>query len=239
MSTFISVKNLTKKFSNKIVLNNINLSVLDGEFILILGPNGAGKTTFLKIIETLIKPTSGTISINYGNAESYTCIDKKNMGVISHDSYLYDDLTVEENLLFFSKLYGMTTEQATIRIKELIAQLDLTNRYFDRVKNLSRGTKQRVAIARALIHSPQIILMDEPYTGLDLHAVHNLKILLRESCKNSTIIMVSHEIDAAFELCDRIIIMQRGEIISDMKRKDIASIQQLKSVYEHTITGRI
>lgn len=234
-NTAICVRDLTKKFASNVALKNINFDVEQGEFILILGPNGAGKTTLLKILETLIKPTSGTVKINQKNISESQSDIKKIIGVISHDSYLYDYLTVEENLVFFSKLYGLDPESTDLRIKELLLQMDLKSKYQDTVKNLSRGMKQRLAIIRAIIHSPHIIFMDEPYTGLDINSTHKMKSLLLESCKNSTIIMVSHEIDAAFDMCSRIIIMLKGKIRADIYKKDIDSIQHLKTMYAQMV----
>jgi ABC-type multidrug transport system ATPase subunit len=159
------------------------------------------------------------------------------IGAISHESYLYSDLTVEENLRFFGKMYGLSDDELTIRIQLLLEQMHLEHRYMDRVSTLSRGMKQRLSIARSLIHDPEIILMDEPYTGLDMQSARDLEKLLLENSRKATVLMVTHNIDRTFGICDRIIILCDGKISSDIRQKDIGSAEELKSIYTTIFDG--
>jgi ABC-type multidrug transport system ATPase subunit len=237
MGSIISVRGLTKRFAGHVALDGIDLNIEQKEFVIILGPNGAGKTTLLKILETLVRPSSGSVEIG-GLAISRSAVQIRNMiGAISHESYLYSDLTVEENLRFFGKMYGLSDDELTIRIQLLLEQMHLEHRYMDRVSTLSRGMKQRLSIARSLIHDPEIILMDEPYTGLDMQSARDLEKLLLENSRKATVLMVTHNIDRTFGICDRIIILCDGKISSDIRQKDIGSAEELKSIYTTIFDG--
>jgi len=231
MGSIISTKGLTKRFAGHVALDSIDLDIEQGEFVLILGPNGAGKTTFLKILETLMRPSSGSVEIGGLELGKAAVRIRKMIGAISHESYLYNDLTVEENLRFFGKMYGLSDDELTIRIEVLLEQIHLEHRYMDRVSTLSRGMKQRLSIARSLIHGPEIILMDEPYTGLDLQSACDLEKILLENSRRSTVLMVTHEMHRAFNICDRILILCSGKISSDIRRKDIGSVEELQDFY--------
>lgn len=237
MGSIISVKGLGKRFAAHVALDGIDLNIEQGEFVIILGPNGAGKTTLLKVLETLIRPSSGSVKIG-GLELSRSAVQIRRMiGAISHESYLYSDLTVEENLHFFGKMYGLSDDELTVRIQVLLEQMHLEHRCMDRVSTLSRGMKQRLSIARSLIHDPEIILMDEPYTGLDLQSACDLEKLLLENSRKATVLMVTHDIDRAFAICDRVIILCDGTISSDMRQKDIGSVEELKSIYTRIFEG--
>ena len=237
MGSIISVKGLNKKFAGHVALQDINLDIEKGEFVIILGPNGAGKTTLLKVLETLVRPSSGSVEIGGMDLNRSALQIRKKIGAISHESYLYNDLTVEENLRFFGKMYGLSDDELTQRIQLLLEQMHLEHRYLDRVSTLSRGMKQRLSIARSLIHDPEIILMDEPYTGLDLQSACNLEKLLLENSRKATVLMVTHDIDRAFLICDRIIILCDGTISSDIRQKDISSAEELKNIYTTIFDG--
>lgn len=237
MGSIISVKGLNKKFAGHVALHDIDLNIEQGEFVIILGPNGAGKTTLLKILETLVRPSSGSVEIGKMGLSRSALQIRKNIGAISHESYLYNDLTVEENLRFFGKMYGLSDAELTLRIQMLLEQMHLEHRYLDRVSTLSRGMKQRLSIARSIIHNPEIILMDEPYTGLDLQSVLDLEKLLLENSKKTTVLMVTHDIERAFGICDRIIILYDGKISLDIQQKDIGSAEELKNIYTSMFHG--
>lgn len=237
MGSIISVKGLSKRFAGHVALDGINLNIEQGEFVIVLGPNGAGKTTLLKILETLIRPSAGSVKIG-GLELSRSAVQIRRMiGAISHESYLYSDLTVAENLHFFGKMYGLSDDALTGRIHMLLEQMHLEHRYLDRVSTLSRGMKQRLSIARSLIHDPQIILMDEPYTGLDLQSACDLEKLLLEHSKKATVLMVTHDIERTFDLCDRIIILCNGKVSADIRQHDIDSIEELRNIYTMIFKG--
>ncbi|AGB49761.1 ABC-type multidrug transport system, ATPase component [Methanomethylovorans hollandica DSM 15978] len=237
MGSVISVKGLTKRFAGHVALHDIDLNIEQGEFVIILGPNGAGKTTLLKILETLVRPSYGSVKIG-GLELSRSAVEiRKKIGAISHESYLYEDLTVEENLHFYGKMYGLPESELTVRIQTLLEQLHLEQRCMDRVSTLSRGMKQRLSIARSLIHDPDIILMDEPYTGLDLRSACDLDNMLLENSRKVTVLMVTHDLERAFVICDRVIILSAGKIAVDMRKQEIASVEELRNIYTTIFDG--
>ncbi|WP_367343569.1 ABC transporter ATP-binding protein [Methanomethylovorans sp.] len=237
MGSIISVRGVTKRFAGHAALDNIDLNIEKGEFVLLLGPNGAGKTTLLKILETLMRPSSGSVEIGGLELSKAAVKIRKTIGVISHESYLYNDLTVEENLRFFGKMHGLSGNELTTRVEMLLEQMHLEHRYMDRVSTLSRGMQQRLSIARSLIHGPEIILMDEPYTGLDLQSACDLEKMLLENRGKATVLMATHEIYRTFNMCDRIIILCSGKIIFDILQQDIGSVDKLKDLYTKIYEG--
>lgn len=216
----INLKGITKKFGRKKALDNINLQINGNDFLIIFGPNGSGKTTLLKIISGLIKQSAGTIEIDGEEVDEM----RKKIGLISHETYLYEDLTAEENLTFYGKMFSV--ENLKEMIDKSFENVNLQNRRKDEVKTFSRGMKQRLAIARALIHSPEILLLDEPFTGLDLSA----KKILIENLKNFSnkiVIMTSHDAEN-LRLCNRPIILVNGKI--KYESKDL-EIEKFKKIY--------
>jgi len=199
-------------------LNGINLRVEEGEFIAIIGPNGAGKSSLLKIFASLLSPTKGTLQI-FGTKGNDREDVQDRIGMLSHDTFLYDNLTARENLLFFGKLYGMEHAALAERCDYLIRKVGLWKRAEDPVKNFSRGMKQRLSFARAIIHDPSLLLLDEPYTGLDMNASSLMENLLMEN-PAVTKIMVTHDLDKAFRLCSRLLIMEAGNIVHDVAAND-------------------
>ncbi len=240
--SIISIKDLTKSFGRRKALHNINLEIKRGEFIAVFGPNGAGKTTLLKIISSIIEPSVGTVIINKIDIKKDPSGIRKMLGAISHETYLYHELTARENLVFFSHMYNMDKSIIDERVDRLLKSVDLFKRADERVASFSRGMKQRLSIARALLHQPEILLMDEPYTGLDQHAAGKFELVLLNAGKGKDIetsdcaevvtrIMITHNIERAFELCDRMLIMDMGNIVFDRKKKDIESVKQFREMY--------
>jgi ABC-2 type transport system ATP-binding protein/heme exporter protein A len=232
MDPIISITGLSKSFGMRRALNDIDLKIQKGEFVAIFGPNGAGKTTLMKIISTVTEPTRGSVSINGIDSKKDPNGIRGMIGAISHETYLYDDLTAKENLLFFSRIYGMEKSVMEEQVGKLLKNVKLYNRADERVGSFSRGMKQRLSIARALLHSPAILLMDEPYTGLDQQAAENFeRVLMNTGSSEVTRIMITHNIERAFELCDRMLIMDRGEIRFDKMKKDISSAPGFRQEY--------
>ena len=238
MDPIISATSLRKNFGNRVVLENIDLLVEKGQFVVIFGPNGAGKTTLLKVLATVITPTRGALIMNGIDIKKDPAAARQIIGVVSHETYLYDELTARENLRFFGKMYGIGKVALEERIEELLTQISLLKRGNDRVGSFSRGMKQRLSIARALVHKPSILLMDEPYTGLDPHAAETFENVLKSLNTNMvTKIMVSHDIERALQLCDRVIIMDSGKIVHDSLRTELADVEDLKSIYRSLVCG--
>lgn len=210
----IQTSQLIKRVGDKVILRGVNLSIKQGQTVAILGPNGAGKSTILKVIATLIKPTSGEVLINNKEIKKHALEVKSLIGYLPHASLLYDHFTPLENLVLFGKLYGVKDVEK--RAKELIEKVGLSFFLHEPVKSFSRGMIQRVAIARAIIHDPSILLLDEPHTGLDQQAIVILnKVILEMKAQGTTTVMVTHDFKQAAEICDRIIIVKNGKIVDD------------------------
>ncbi|MBE0524722.1 MAG: ABC transporter ATP-binding protein [Methanosarcinales archaeon] len=232
----ISIKHLSKTFGNNVVLHDIDLDIETGEFLTIFGPNGAGKTTMVKIMSTLISPTAGTVLIEDHNVKESPLEVRQLIGIISHETYLYQDLTARENLTFFGRMYGMPKDTLDSRIHELTDQVGLKYRLDDRVGTFSRGMKQRLSIARAILHDPKILFLDEPYTGLDQHAAATFDRILSElDVSDKTQVMVSHDIERGINLADRIIILFEGKIVYQAARSEIKDIEQFRETYDHYV----
>ena len=238
----IEISNLVKHFGPRIALSGVNLSVEMGEFVTLVGPNGAGKTTLLRILATLTRPTSGTVRLaGLDPAQSGDSV-RHRIGFLSHRTLLYEDLTAEQNLRFYARMYDV--DQASSRIQNLLEWVGLAGRRYDLVGTLSRGMQQRLAVARAVLHRPQVLLLDEPYTGLDPQAVRALTDLLTESpnkngsptapdCLQSarsaaalidegrTILMTTHNLERGLQVGRRVVVLVRGRIVYDERRDAI------------------
>lgn len=232
----VSVEHLHKSFGNFSVLKDINLEVEAGDFITIFGPNGAGKTTLLKIISTLISPTSGKVLVDGFDVCDKPIEVRRRIGVISHETYLYHELTAAENLRFYARMYNVKNREE--RISEVIKQVGLQYREHDRVGTFSRGMKQRLSIARAILHRPGILLLDEPYTGLDQQASAIFDELLQQlNSEGVTQVMISHDIERGLMLCNRALILNNGAIVHQASREDFDSLEEYRRFYEQLVTG--
>ena len=173
----ISVKKLVKRFGTKTVLRGLDFQACQGEFVAILGPNGAGKTTFLRILASLSRPTMGELSVAGYRLPAQAAAVRSRLGVVTHLPLLYGDLTADENLRFYGRMYALS--DLRIRIDEVLEMVGLILRRHDLVRTFSRGMQQRLAIGRAILHNPEVMLFDEPHTGLDQDACDMLDELLR------------------------------------------------------------
>lgn len=230
-------ENITKSFGSKIILHGIDLHIRAGEFITVFGPNGAGKSTLLKILALLMKPTSGNILLNGCNARDETAGVRKQIGVISHQTFLYDNLTAYENLEFFGRMYGVTDLRE--RIYEVLGEVGLEFALNDAVRTFSRGMQQRLAIARAIIHQPAILFLDEPYTGLDQQAVEILNgVLAGLNLKERTVFMITHNFEQGLDLSDRVLIIMQGRIIFAGQARGLTS-GEMKKIYLQSVGGQV
>jgi heme ABC exporter ATP-binding subunit CcmA len=212
----IDVHHVTKKFGPHEALIAIDLHISAGERVVLVGPNGAGKTTLLRTIGGLVRPTSGDVYVSGSNLTETGPAIRSQIGYLSHRSLLYEDLTVEQNLAFYARLYGIP--DAATRVQALLNRVALTTRRVDRVGTLSRGMKQRLTIARAILHQPSILLLDEPYTGLDPIAADAVDELLTDlSAHGCTQLMSTHrlEVPALNQTGQRIVMLRDGRIIYD------------------------
>lgn len=217
----ISLKSVSKRFGKVSAVDRMDLEVSKGEALTIFGPNGAGKTTLLRIIAGLVKPTDGEVFIDGEDVTAGHHDEiRSRIGYISHQSLVYSHLTARENLLFFARLYGV--ENPAARAAALLKEVGLESRADDLSQTFSRGMRQRLSIARALVHNPDIILLDEPFTGLDQHAADMLRAALsRLSGERRTIIMITHNIKAGVEMGTRVAVQVAGKMRLDRPTKNL------------------
>jgi len=228
--TVIETRGVTKRFGNRLVLKGVDLTVRRGELAVLFGPNGAGKTTLLRILATIMNPTAGTITIDGLNAKDDAGAIRRKIGVVSHQTFLYNDLTIQENLDFYARLYDVP--QRKERIQETVEMVGMAARLNDRVGTLSRGMQQRVAIARAVLHQPAILLFDEPETGLDQRIISVLWDNLRyEKGVKRTIVLTTHDLDRGLELGERFLVLSRGTVVYDNVRAQVDT-SLLRQTYE-------
>ncbi|MER3447535.1 MAG: sodium ABC transporter ATP-binding protein [Candidatus Dadabacteria bacterium] len=225
----IIAEGVTKSFGNIQALYGIDLGVRKGEFLTVFGPNGAGKTTLIKLLATLAKPTSGRLIVANHDIKKEPNRVRGLIGVISHEPYLYGNLSALENIRFFASLYGVS--QAEEKAVDLIKRVGLESRMHDLVRTFSRGMQQRLAVARAIIHEPKILLLDEPYTGLDQHGGRIFGDLLRWlKSQNRTIIMTTHSLTEGLGISDKVAILDNGKIIYESDA-DGVEIARFKEIY--------
>lgn len=209
----IEVRRLVKRFGTKTVLKGVNFEAPAGEFVVLLGPNGAGKTTFLRILSSLSRPSMGEVRVGGFYLPQQAAAVRRKLGVVSHQPLLYGDLTAEENLRFYGRMYGL--EKMPERISQVLEQIGLINRQHDLVRTFSRGMQQRLAIGRAVLHDPDVLLLDEPYTGLDQDACEMLDNVLRVVVsRGQTIVMTSHDLARASDLAASLSSHSRFDVLS-------------------------
>jgi heme exporter protein A len=218
----IEVRGLVKTFGLKTVLRGVDFRAEPGEFVALVGPNGAGKTTMLRILASLARPTLGEVRVAGYRLPGQASAVRRLLGVVSHQPLLYGDLTAEENLRFYARMYGLSDVKR--RVDEALATVGLDARRGDLVRQLSRGMQQRLAIGRALLHDPQVMLLDEPYTGLDQDASAMLDGLLRHvAAGGRTVVMTSHDLPRAADLATRTDVLSRGVIAASIPQAQITS----------------
>lgn len=212
MPPAIEINHLVKKFGRQYALRDVSLVIPPRQFVAIVGPNGAGKTTLIRTLATLIRPTSGQIKIAGFELSKQGPQIRSRLGVIGHQTFLYQDLSARENLLFYGRMYHRPALNRLV--DELLARVGLSHRADDPVAGFSRGMLQRLSIARALLPEPEILLFDEPYTGLDPRASDMLSALLKSLVGTQhTIVLVTHNLAQAAELADQIAILVNGKIV--------------------------
>ncbi len=189
-----------------VALDGVSFTLTSGQTLAIFGPNGAGKTTLLKVLAGLIRPRAGSVRVAGG---------RRAIGWIGHQSHLYEHLTVRENLLFWASLYGVPAGRRAARAAEVLGRLGLGDRADQPVWSLSRGLAQRAAIAKALIHDPTVLLLDEPFTGLDLAAAAELRVLLGElrDAAGRVLVLATHNVDEGVELATDVAFQRRGRFV--------------------------
>ncbi len=229
----VESKRVTKKFGFKTVLKGIDLELKTGNFLALFGPNGAGKTTLIKILCSSMHPSSGKVSIAGFDPRSDREALCQVVGIVSHHTFLYNNLSAVENLKFYGTMYGVTGLDE--KIEKLIGLVGLAAHTDDKVQTFSRGMQQRLSLARAIIHDPLVLFLDEPYTGLDQRGAEELKqILLEFRNQGKTVIMTSHNLTRGLELCTRVMILRSGRKVFDQEISE-GIRDDFKSIYfRHT-----
>ena len=214
----LAATELTKFYGMRPALRNVTLSVARGEFVAVLGPNGAGKTTLLRVLATLVRPDSGKLSVGDVDALQHPQQARAQIGMVSHQALVYPDLTAYENLAFYARMYGVGQgQEAKGIVTAVLERVDLQRRAQEPVRTFSRGMVQRLAIARAILHDPALLLLDEPYTGLDQSAAGKLNVLLRElAVAGRAVVMTTHEYGRGFEGVSRAVFLKAGQIANEL-----------------------
>jgi heme exporter protein A len=228
----LEVRELSRTFGARKALDKVSFELPKGAFLSIFGPNGAGKTTLLKVLSTLTVASKGEAYVLGLNVVEDAVQLRERIGFISHNPLLYPDLSAQENLEFFAELYCLDNPKD--RVNELLTAVELDHRRLDLVRTFSRGMIQRLSIARSLLHEPEVIFLDEPYSGLDPHAMDILDGLIASVRDQHTFVMVSHDLAKGLELCSHALILAKGKIVL-YQDKELIDDQEFAATYRSTV----
>lgn len=225
----LEIKGLSKRFKSVNVVDKLSFTVNEGEIVGLLGENGAGKTTTLRMISTMLKPTEGSVVVNGYDVIKQSDKVRNEIGILfGGDVGIYDRLTAKENIQYFGRLYGMADDEINRRIEELSKDLDMKEYIDRRAGKFSRGMKQKVSIARTIVHSPKVMLFDEPSTGLDVSAARVIHdFIIKCKGENKTILLSSHSMREVEKLCDRVVIINKGKLVEQ------GTVNELKTRYKN------
>lgn len=218
----ITIQNLTKKYGDQLALDNVSFSIQKGEVVGLLGPNGAGKSTLMKSVTGAILPTSGEIEVDGFSVLKQPIETKEKMGFLPENNPLYYEMYVKEYLQFVANLRNENRE----RIQEVIQKVGLTPESHKKIGQLSKGYKQRVGLAQAILSNPEILILDEPTNGLDPNQILEIRDVIREIGKSKTVILSTHIMQEVEALCSRVILLNKGKVISD------SPIEEFKGQYK-------
>lgn len=211
----IRVQNLTKEYGKQRAVNQISLTVQPGEIVGFLGPNGAGKSTTMKIATGYLPPTDGTVEVNGFDVRTQPMDVRRSVGYLPEHNPLYLDLYVKEYLRFAGSLHNLRGSDLTRRITEMIERVGLGREQHKRIGQLSKGYRQRVGLAQALLHNPPVLILDEPTTGLDPNQLAEIRQVIREVGRDKTVLFSTHIMQEVEAVCDRVVIINRGQIVAD------------------------
>jgi heme exporter protein A len=228
----LAVEGVGKSFGRSVVLRDVTLEIGVGECVAVFGPNGAGKSTMLRLLAGLMAPTMGRLRVfGVAGADAAT---RRRIGLVAHQSFLYPDLSARENLIFYAKMYGL--DQNADRVSTWLERVRLTEAGERPIRSFSRGMEQRLALARALLHDPEVVLLDEPWSGLDAGAADWLTDLLRDlRTRGRTIVVSTHEFQRGLDVASRVLIVHRGRIAYDDAASPTAPVE---AIYRR-ITGSV
>lgn len=235
----IVVENLTKKYGTQRAVDNISFEVKTGEILGFLGPNGAGKTTTMKIITCFMAPTDGDVKVDGLSIHDHQDKIKKRIGYLPENNPLYHDMGVLEYLEFIAELQGVPKDKIPVRIAEMVKVCGLNVEKHKKIGELSKGYRQRVGLAQAMIHDPEILILDEPTTGLDPNQIVEIRKLIRELGREKTVILSTHILPEVEATCDRILIINDGKIVADGTSVALRKQSQGQEVLRVQITEAI
>lgn len=224
----INVNAVTKVYGNQKALNNITFSVKNPEIVGFLGPNGAGKSTMMKIITSYINANTGTLEVNGHSTKTNPKAVQKSIGYLPENNPLYLDMYVREYLNFNANIYDVNKQ----RINEVITQTGLTPEAHKKINQLSKGYRQRVGLANALLHDPQVLILDEPTTGLDPNQLIDIRTLIKTIGKKKTVFLSTHIMQEVEAMCDRVIIINKGEIVANKKLTELRDQKEQTVIVE-------
>src|SRR5881628_3144028 len=209
----VTLTGVSRHFGRRRALSNVSLTARTGDIVGLLGPNGAGKSTLIGMLATLVTPTSGEIHFGSQSARRLTPAFRRRIGLLAHEPHLYPELSARQNLTFFARLYGLDGRET---VEAALASADLADRGDDAVAGFSRGMRQRLALERALLHAPRLILLDEPFTGLDDRAVGIVSDRIRRlAAAGAIVVLATHDLDLADGLVTRVALVRDGRLLSD------------------------
>lgn len=233
----LAVENVSKAFGARWALRGITFQLMPGEIVALVGPNGAGKTTLLRILATLTRPNTGRVRLGNVMVLEQPNIARTQIGFVGHQTFLYDDLTAVENLRFYARLYDLPQSEQCIRA--VTTRLGIQARLNDVTRTLSRGLQQRVTLARALLHTPRVLLLDEPYTGLDQTAADELnQILIETKRAGGAVLFSTHDLERGLALCDRALIVHAGRLLHDLPRAAWQDLAGFMAIYARVLEAR-
>lgn len=233
----IEIKGLTKKFGTSTILDNINFSVKKGEILGFLGPNGAGKSTTMKIITSFWFPDEGGVKIDGLDVQRDSIKTRKKIGYLPENVPLYDDMKVFEYLKFTAEIRGIQKEDIKKRIKEVSESCGLSKVLRKPIEELSKGYRQRVGLAQAIIHDPEVLILDEPTTGLDPNQIAEIRDLIKKIGQEKTVIFSTHILSEVNAVCDRAIIINNGRIVGEGSPKDLIKKAEVREIIYIKIKG--
>ncbi len=234
----IEVKNVTKKFGNFTAVDNITFTVNDGEVVGFLGPNGAGKSTTMNMITGFTEPTEGTIIIDGYDIQKKPLKAKKCIGYMPEGVPLYSELTVKEFVTYMAELKGMPRNEKKEKVNEVLEETGLTDVSKKLIRNLSRGYRQRVSLAGALIGDPKVIILDEPTVGLDPRQIADIRKLIKDLGKKHTVILSSHILSEVSQICEKVIIINKGKIVAIDTPENLEKKTQNKNIILITVEDK-
>lgn len=236
--SILELNNITKRYDDKLAVDNISLSIEEGEIFGLLGPNGAGKSTVISMIGDLVKPDQGEIAIDGHSLKKEAILAKKNLGIVPQDIALYENLSAINNLKFWGTLYGLKGELLKTRIDEALEITGLKDRAKDKIKNYSGGMKRRINIAAAFMHHPRLLIMDEPTVGIDPQSRNHILEFTRNLNKEygTTVIYTSHYMEEVESLCGKLMIIDEGKVIASGSQSEIKRMVSNEETAEIKLT---